>query len=146
MVTKMPCVMKIIVFALILAGCNDVPDAEAQGMLPPTTQPANTGFFKGVVGDHAYLVNVECSNLEQDFFSFKSDRTEVADSNRDGVIISGTQNGQAFGLTVIDNGAKFSTAKLANFKKLPDGAQGSGTLFLDNSEAGFEGHFTVVCK
>jgi len=109
-------------------------------------EPAGTGYFDGVVDDHAFLVNVTCSDLEQDYFRFLSDRTDAADSNGDGVIISGMQNGQKFVLTVINNGETFSTGRLENFKKNATGATGSGRLYQDNSTAYFETHFTVVCK
>jgi len=109
-------------------------------------QPAGSGYFDGVVGDHAFLVNVECSDLEQDYFRFLSDRTDVADSNGDGVIISGMQNGDKFVLTVINNGETFSTGRLENFRKSATGATGSGRLYQDNSTGYFDTHFTVVCK
>lgn len=109
-------------------------------------QPSGTGYFDGVVGDHAFLVNVQCSDLEQDYFRFLSDRTDVADSNGDGVIISGMQNGEKFVLTVTNNGETFSTGRLENFKKNATGATGSGRLYQDNSTGYLETHFTVVCK
>jgi len=109
-------------------------------------QPPGIGYFDGVVGDHAYLVNVSCSDLEQDYFRFLSDRTDAADSNGDGVIISGMQNGDKFVLTVINNGETFSTGRLENFKKNPAGATGSGRLYQDNSTGYLDSHFTVVCK
>jgi len=107
---------------------------------------AGTGYFDGVVGDHAFLVNIDCSNLEQDYFSFLSDRTDAADSNGDGVIISGMQNGDKFSLTVINNGESFSTGRLENFKKNATGATGSGRLYKDNSTTILESHFIAVCK
>ncbi len=109
-------------------------------------QPSGTGYFDGVVGDHAFLVNVDCSDLEQDYFRFLSDRTDAADSNGDGVIISGMQNGDKFVLTVVNNGETFSTGRLENFKKNATGATGSGRLYQDNSTGYLETHFTVVCK
>ncbi|MGA9574274.1 MAG: hypothetical protein WBS20_10045 [Lysobacterales bacterium] len=109
-------------------------------------KPFGKGFFKGVVGERAYLVNVECSNLEQDYFSFKSDPSDVNDTNGDGLIISGMQNGEKFVLTIVDNGETFSVGRLANFNKTPDGAEGSGTLFQDNSTASFASHFSVKCR
>jgi len=116
------------------------------GLATAMAQPSGSGYFDGVVGDHAFLVNVECSDLEQDYFRFLSDRTDVADSNGDGVIISGTQSGEKFVLTVINDGETFSTGRLENFKKNATGATGSGRLYQDNSTGYLETHFTVVCK
>lgn len=109
-------------------------------------QPSGAGYFDGVVGDHAFLVNVSCSDLEQDYFRFLSDRTDAADSDGDGVIISGMQNGQKFVLSVTNNGETFSTGRLENFMKNASGATGSGRLYQDNSTGYLETHFTVVCK
>jgi len=128
------------VFALALACALDAAAEEAQSQ-----QAAAGSYFDGVVGDHAYLVNVRCRDLEQDYFRFLSDRTDAADSNGDGVIISGMQDGGKFILTVVDNGVKLSTGRLENFTKNPNGATGSGTLHQDGSTASLEGHFTVVC-
>jgi len=122
----------------------------AQGLSALSTamaeKPSGAGYFDGVVGDHAFLVNVDCSDLEQDYFRFLSDRTDAADSNGDGVIISGMQNGEKFVLTVTNNGETFSTGRLENFKKNETGATGSGRLYQDNSTGYLETHFTVICK
>lgn len=127
------------ILVLALGSVGGIPSAMA-------AQQPGTGYFDGVVGDHAFLVNVNCSDLEQDYFRFLSDRTDAADSNGDGVIISGMQNGDKFVLTVINNGETFSTGRLENFKKNANGATGSGRLYQDNSTAYLETHFTVVCK
>jgi len=116
------------------------------GISSATADQPGTGYFDGVVGDHAFLVNVNCSDLEQDYFRFLSDRTDVADSNGDGVIISGMQDGDKFVFTVINNGETFSTGRLENFKKNATGATGSGRLYQDNSTGYLETHFIVVCK
>lgn len=104
------------------------------------------GYFDGVVGDHAFLVNVRCADLDQDYFRFLSDRTDSADSNGDGVIISGMQDGDKFVLTVINDGVTFSTGRLENFKKNSTGATGTGRLYQDNARSYLETHFSVVCK
>jgi len=127
------------ILVLALGPMGGIPAAVAD-------QQAGAGYFDGVVGEHAYLVNVNCSDLEQDYFRFLSDRTDAADSNGDGVIISGMQDGEKFVLTVIDNGVTLSTGRLENFKKSADGATGSGRLYRDNSTEYAEGHFTVICK
>jgi len=109
-------------------------------------EPSGTGYFDGVVGDHAFLVNVSCSDLDKDYFRFLSDRTDAADSDGDGVIISGMQSGDKFVFTIVNNGEKLSTGRLENFKKNADGATGSGRLYRDNSTGYLETHFTVVCR
>lgn len=135
----------IMVVALGLTCVPDVPAGENQAQAAAAAS-ASGGYFDGVVGNHAYLVNISCSDLEQDYFRFLSDRTDAADSNGDGVIISGVQNGGEFALTIVDNGETYSTGRLENFSKNPNGATGSGTLHQDNSTLRFEGHFSVVCQ
>jgi len=144
-VTTMMKLAMIMVFALGLMWFADVPAEENQAQAGASASPSG-GYFDGVLGDHAYLVNINCSDLDQDYFRFLSDRTDSADSNGDGVIISGMQNGEKFILTIVDNGVTFSTGRLENFKKNPKGATGSGTLYQANSNASSEGHFIVVCQ
>ena len=130
--------------ALALLCCSAATYAQEQAQ-PGIATASGNGYFDGVIGDHAYLVNVNCFDLQQEYFRFLSDRTDSADSNGDGVIISGMQNGQKFVLTVIDNGKTSSTGRLETFKKNQHGATGSGTLYQDNSTADIDSHFIVVC-
>ena len=129
----------------LIGGCGDG-TANPEPQAKPEAKPAAGGMFDGKVGDRSYHVAVECSYLDQDYFTFKSDRTDVTDSNGDGLIISGMQNGHKFALTVIDNGVKYSAGRLDSFSKSDTGAEGSGTLFQDGSPDSFAAQFKVSCQ
>ena len=130
--------------ALIL-GCGDG-TANPQSQAKPAANSAGGGMFDGKVGDRTYHVGVECSYLDQDYFTFNSDRTDATDTNGDGLIISGMQNGDKFVLTIVDNGLKFSAGRLDSFSKSDTGAEGSGTLFQDGSPDSFAAQFKVSCQ
>lgn len=154
--------MKLGMIALVgcglVVGCgNDVQEtqqtassaAESTPVSTPVSTPASTrgtGSFNGRVGEKSYAVEVKCSSLGQRYFNFKSDKTDAADSNGDGLIISGLQNTDDFILTIIDNGVTYTAARLASFEKSDVGAQGSGTLFDERSLESFEAEFSVTCQ
>lgn len=140
--------MKKIVLAstlfLLLFGCGEgEPVAGASAM--KEAAPSGGGSFSGRVGEQIYNVEVACTGLDQDWFMFRSDRTDSTDSNGDGLIVSGMQNGDKFILTIVDQGVKYSAGKLAKFNKNANGAQGSGTLWQDGASSSFDAEFTVTC-
>jgi hypothetical protein len=134
-----------IVLALFIVGCSDSSQTTGQESSSGSAA-AERGSFSGNVDGKAYALDVDCSHLDQDFFMFKSDRTDATDSDGDGLVISGMQNGAKFVLTIIDNGQTYSTGNLATFEKSPDGAQGSGTLWLEDANESFPAEFSVLCR
>lgn len=135
----------LLIGAIVVAGCSE---GGGTGDQAASTAPATSGggAFTGSVGDRSYQVSVTCAYLDEDYFMFKSDRSDSSDTNGDGIIISGMQNGEKFVFTVIDNGKKYSTGKLAKFEKSASGATGSGTLSEDPGPNTVEAEFTVACE
>lgn len=87
------------------------------------------GSFKATMGDKEYEVDIVCSHLNASYFKFKSDKKVDVDSNGDGLIISGVEMNRRLILTIVDNGKKYQTKNLADWKKDSDGATGSGILY-----------------
>ncbi len=98
------------------------------------------------LGEREISVEINCRFLEQDYFTFLSDRTDTTDSNSDGLIISGMQTSDKFLLTITADGETYSTGKLASFEKSANGARGSGSLFHDGPGSTQDVEFTVVCQ
>lgn len=134
----------LLIGSLVVVGCGDGNEASEQAA---TAAPAATGggSFTGHVGEHSYQVNVSCAYLDKDYFTFLSDRTDSSDTNGDGIIISGMQNGKKLVFTVIDSGKKYSTGNLATFEKSATGMSGSGTLFEDGASGQVDAEFSVDC-
>jgi hypothetical protein len=134
---------------VILASCCLAITACGDGSAESASKQAAgaTGSFTGNVGEKSYAVDVTCQYLEEDYFMFKSDRTDSADSNGDGVVISGMQNGEKLVFTVIDQGSKWSVGKLAVFSKDVAGnsVKGAGTLHEDGGSRSVEAAFEVDC-
>lgn len=105
----------------------------------------NPGMFSGSVAGNEYKVEVSCSSFDKDYFQFNSDRTDVTDTNGDGIIISGMETGGKFTLTIIDNGKTFSVGRLENFTKGDNKAEGSGQLFEEATSDAHDVEFSVVC-
>jgi len=125
---------------VLLAGCgNGNNDSEK------TTVQKNSGMFSGTVSENKYKIDVKCSYFDKDYFQFLSDRTDVSDTNGDGIIVSGMENNGKLVLTVIDNGKTFSTGNLANYKKGDEKAEGSGKLFEEGTSAAHDVQFVVTC-
>ena len=105
----------------------------------------NTGMFSGSVAGNEYKVEVSCAYFDKDYFQFKSDKTDISDTNGDGIIISGMQTSGKFTLTIIDNGKTFSVGNLSNFSKGDGKAEGSGKLFEEGTSEAHDVQFSVIC-
>lgn len=124
-------------FLLLTACGNDAGNSSASN--------TDQGQFTGTVNDNNYEVAISCSFHGTDNFTFKSDNTDAADSNGDGLIISGFQNGDKLIFSLSDNGAGYSTPNLQTWNKTADGATGSGALFPEGGGAQANVNFTVDC-
>ena len=133
-----------IIFSILLfVACN-----EKNKTVDPKNKTqiiATKGIFNGNLGGKQYSVAIECSYFNEDYFKFQSDKTDVTDSNGDGLIISGFQKGKKLVLTIIDNGKTFSAANV-QLSKNDDTATGSGKLFEEGTSKAFELTFKVECQ
>jgi len=124
---------------ITLAGCSEGSDESKN-----TNVQESSGMFSGSVAGKEYEVGVNCSDFDKDYFRFLSDRTDVSDTNGDGIIISGMENNGKLVLTVIDNGKTFSAGNV-NFTKGDNKAEGSGKLFEEGATLPHDVKFTVMC-
>jgi hypothetical protein len=130
------------VFALcvLFIGCGKGSDESGNSAVQK-----NSGTFSGSVAGNEYKVDVTCSYFDKDYFQFKSDKTDISDTNGDGVVISGMETSGKFTLTIIDNGKTFSVANLSNFTKGDNKAVGSGELFEEGTANAHDVQFSVIC-
>jgi hypothetical protein len=128
------------VTALLLLGCHG---EAAQG---DSAEKTGASSFTATMAEQQYNVAVTCSYFDQDYFQFLSDKTDMTDSNGDGLIISGMQNGKKLVLTINDHGTSYSTGGLRDFTKKDSIATGSGILYAEGSSNTVNVQFTVVCE
>jgi hypothetical protein len=136
----------LVLAALAVTACGDG-SAEATSSDSTSAASGATGQFTGKLGEQAITVDVTCQYLDQDYFMFKSDLSDSADSNGDGLVISGMQNGEKLVFTVIDHGTTWSVGRLAAFSKdvVGNSAMGAGTLHEDGGSRSVETAFEVDC-
>lgn len=103
------------------------------------------GEFSGTVAGKNYKVQVSCSYFNKDYFQFKSDKTDISDTNGDGIVISGMENNGKFALTIIDNERTYSAGNLSTFSKGDKKAEGSGKMFVEGSADAHDVQFSVIC-
>jgi hypothetical protein len=125
---------------ILLIGCGKGNDESGSSNVQK-----NSGMFSGSVAGNEYKVEVSCSYLDKDYFQFKSDKTDISDTNGDGIIISGMETSGKFTLTIIDNGKTFSVGNLSNFTKGDNKAEGSGKLFEEGTADAHDVQFSVIC-
>ena len=133
--------LKIIIMCLLLAGCGQDDEQSKNADVQK-----NSGVFSATLMGNEYKIDVSCSYFDKDYFQFKSDKSDVTDTNGDGIIISGMESNGKFVLTIIDHEKTYSTGNLANFKKSNEKAEGSGTLFQEGTAATHDVQFTVTCS
>lgn len=139
----------ITLLALVLVACGTkepVPEKKVETQSPLTSSSDSLGGrFKATLGDAVYDVEVECMAIDHDYFSFLSDKNDVADSNGDGMVISGMQVGQNLILTIINQDNSWSAPSLAEWNKSSSGATGSGQLYLESDSSLHGVVFEVTC-
>ena len=135
--------------ALVLVACGaKEPVPEKKGEMQPSlasSSDSSGGRFKATLGDAVYDLEVGCTGLDQDYFSFLSDKNDVTDSNGDGLVISGMQIGKNLILTIINQDDSWSAPSLAEWKKSSSGATGSGQVYLKSDSSLHEVVFEVTC-
>jgi hypothetical protein len=125
---------------ILLLGCGEGNDKSGTSKVQKSS-----GMFSGTVAGNEYKVAVNCSYFDKDYFQFKSDKTDISDTNGDGIIISGMENNGQFALTIIDNGKKYSAGNVTSFSKGDNKANGSGKLFVEGTADAHDVQFTVNC-
>lgn len=124
--------------ALLLAGCGDDPAADA-GTL-------SAGRFQGTVDGIEYAVDVHCMAIDAQRFRFRSDRSDVADTDGDGLVITGTQTGDRFALTVMVGDVTHESTRLERFSRDTGSASGSGTMTREGAIGRVPVRFSVRCN
>lgn len=134
----------IVILILVFVGCNLKKDQDKTNSVTDFVAPK--GLFTATLGGKQYKVEIECSYFNEDYFKFQSDKTDLTDSNGDGLIISGFQKGKKLVLTIINRSKKFSAANII-FTKANNTASGGGKLFEEGGNIkGFEIVFKVACQ
>ena len=136
----MKTIFTVLVAGIVMAGCGKGGNEDGGSGMEKAA-----GMFTGAVAGNEYRVEVNCSYIDKDYFQFKSDKTDITDTNGDGLIITGMETGGKFSLTINDNGKTFSVGNLANFSKGNNKAEGSGQLFEEGTSAAHDVRFSVVC-
>jgi hypothetical protein len=145
MYTRLGVPSLLLVFALLLAGCGGDSEGSASGA---STASASSypGTFTATVGAQNYDVPVNCSGLGEDYFEFRSDRSDASDTNGDGYVVSGMKTGEKLILTVMDHDTTWSTPNLADWTVDGTTVTGSGSLYEDGGESRTrDASFTVEC-
>ena len=157
--------MKVRILALMccisIVGCGNgkqdgVPDASEETAAPasraaPVEAPAKpaagpAGSFTARIGNSAYAIPVTCSNAGTDHFTFLSDESDTVDTNGDGLIVSGRQNGALFALKVVDKGVTWSNDSIRGYGNSPSGGRALSTLRRDGSREEVKLEFSVRCR
>ncbi len=139
-----------IISIFLLLGCNS--DKKTKTSSKASKKSEYTGNFKAIVIDgeksKSYSVKIRCRSFDEDYFQFFSDKDDVTDSNDDGLIISGFQDGKKLNLTIVDNGKSLSTGNITDFDKVEalSVMKGKGLLFKENSAQTVTVTFSVECK
>ena len=133
-------IFTMIAMCILSIGCGEGNNESGNSNVQKTP-----GLFTGAIAGKEYKVEVRCSYFDKDYFQFKSDETDVSDTNGDGIIISGMETNGKFTLTVIDNGKTFSAGNLSNFSKGGNKAEGSGKLFEEGAANAHDVQFAVSC-
>lgn len=146
--TKTMIAKVMVLFTVLFAGCNGSQNKqlrlEASGdMAPPTTMQ---GTFQADFNGKHYEVPIECSYYEHDYFKFQSDKTDVSDTNGDGLVVSGFQNGEKLVLTIKDQDVIYSAPGIREWKKENNGMEGSGVLFEEGGVKQSKVSFQVKCQ
>jgi hypothetical protein len=141
----------IISISLIL-GCssNGNSDKKAKITSKGSHKSEYTGSFKATTSDgknsKAYSVNIRCGNFDEDYFQFFSDKDDITDSNGDGLIISGFQDGEKLNLTIVDHGKSYSSGNITGFTKGHCILTAKGILFKEGTAETINVSFFAKCE
>jgi hypothetical protein len=133
-------IFTLFVLCILLLGCGKGNDESGSSNVQE-----KSGMFSGSVAGNEYKAEVNCSYFDKDYFQFKSDKTDITDTNGDGIVISGMETSGKFSLTLIDNGKTFSAGNLSYFTKADNKAEGSGKLFEEGTANTHDVQFSVIC-
>ena len=89
-------------------------------------------------------MDVEC-NTGPRAWGFRSDETDTEDTNDDGLVVTGLQQGDRLVLTIIDGGTTFQAAGLTGWSRTATGATGGGMVLELSTGRNHQVTFTVTC-
>ncbi len=137
-----------IISIFLLLGCNS--DKKTKTTSKASKKSEYTGSFKATTNDggnsKAYNVNIRCRSFDEEYFQFFSDKDDITDSNGDGLIISGFQDGKKLNLTIVDNGKSFSSGNITGFTKGHGILTAKGVLFKENTAETINISFFAKCE
>lgn len=93
-----------------------------------------------------YEVEVVCRDIAGEHFRFLSDATEAHDTNGDGLVVSGVQQGEQLMLVLVDQGRSYRANRLSSWEKTAAGATGSGMMLEDGTAAPYGVSFRLSCE
>ena len=136
----------IAVLILLVFSCKKESTTNENTKKATTSKSTNASCsFSASLGDKKFEVDVNCMYLDKDYFIFDSDaRGGLNDTNGDGIIVSGNQDGKKLSLIIVDNGKSYSAGNITIVKN-ENGATGSGTLFLQEGGEQPKVSFSIVC-
>jgi len=92
-----------------------------------------------------YHSPVKCSYFGENYFYFKSDDLETTDTNGDGIVINGHQQGSNMILTLMMNEKTYTAANMG-LQKREFIALGTGKLFSEDGTESFKTTYKVICQ
>lgn len=102
-----------------------------------------TKNFKATFNDKTYDVIVECAVVNETSFKFKSDHTEIFDSNGDGLVISGIQDKKVLSFSIIDGDKAYSINTISSWNNVDNFVSGKGTMLLVGTTKQFDVRFEL---
>ncbi len=135
----------LLLIILLSLACNskNTSNVDQESLINASDRQFN---FKATLNGNKYALQVNCSNIDKDYFYFKSDKLDHIDNNGDGIVISGYQEGKNLAFTIIDDGKTYSTPKLNVWSKHKNRVMGGGKLYLEGTSKTFEVEFELDCN
>lgn len=131
-----------IISIFLLLACNSKKESNASVPVKKEKKTKTTPKDKTVTNGKAMFkqrgynkiefppIDVSYSGYNSDYFQFKSDEDEKTDTNGDGYVVYGVQNGDKFKLSIIDlkNGKSYDSGNKITHVKKEDFFLGSGLM------------------
>jgi hypothetical protein len=138
--------IRILLLLFCFIGCKNSQPSQLMAVNIIQVLNDGKGLFTGTLNNKEYSVSVDCSYVNEDYFQFRSDDTDIFDSNGDGLVISGYQRGEKLAITIIDHDQAYSTASTFLWDKRNTKISGTGKLLLEGSAKSYELFFKITCK
>ena len=150
-----------IIFLFVILGCNSKKESDTSTPVKKeSTIEKKLGSEKIVINGKAIFkqrginkisippIEVSYSGYNTDYFQFKSDEDEKTDTNSDGYVVYGMQEGNKFRLKIKDlkNGKTYDSGNKITHVKKEDFFLGSGLMDELNTHKTINISFWVVFK